>query len=212
MGFYDRVIGPALIACACSAGPISRQREKVVPLAAGDVLELGMGAGANLPFYDRERVTGVFAVEPNAAMRARAEKVAAETALPVSLIDGVGEHLPYDTGRFDCVVCTYTLCTVQDVARTLAEARRVLKPGGRFLFCEHGRAPDEDVLRWQRRIEPFWKLSPHPPSGGRDPGGWVCRRLAGGFLPAGDPAAHGLDRVGRGAGLTPKSCDAGACQ
>ena len=157
MGFYDRVIGPALIACACSAGPISRQREKVVPLAAGDVLELGMGAGANLPFYDRERVTGIFAVEPNAAMRARAEKVAAETALPVTLIDGVGEHLPYDTGRFDCVVCTYTLCTVQDVARTLAEARRVLKPGGRFLYCEHGRAPDEDVLRWQRRIEPFWK-------------------------------------------------------
>jgi len=157
MGFYDRYIGPALIACACSAGPISRQREKVVPLASGDVLELGMGAGANLPFYDRERVKGVFAVEPNASMRQRAEKVAAETALPVHLIEGVGEQLPYETGRFDCVVCTYTLCTVQDVARTLAEARRVLKPGGRFLFCEHGRAPDADVLRWQRRIEPIWK-------------------------------------------------------
>ena len=142
MGFYDRYIGPALIACACSAGPISRQREKVVPLASGDVLELGMG---------------VFAVEPNASMRQRAEKVAAETALPVHLIDGVGEQLPYETGRFDCVVCTYTLCTVQDVARTLAEARRVLKSGGRFLFCEHGRAPDADVLRWQRRIEPIWK-------------------------------------------------------
>jgi len=121
------------------------------------VLELGMGAGANLPFYDRSRVSGVFAVEPNAAMRERALKVAAETTIPVNLIDGVGEQLPYDAGRFDCVVCTYTLCTVHDVARTLAEARRVLKPGGRFLYCEHGRAPDADVYRWQRWIEPLWK-------------------------------------------------------
>ena len=157
MGFYDRVIGPALIACACSAGPISRQREKVVPLAAGDVLELGMGAGANLPFYDRERVTGVFAVEPNAAMRARAEKVAAETALPVSLIDGVGEHLPYDTGRFDCVVCTFTLCSVGDPGAALAQAKRVLKPGGRLLYCEHGLSPDPNLAKWQRRWEPLWK-------------------------------------------------------
>lgn len=157
MGVYDRFIGPALIACACSAGPISRQREKVVPLASGEVLELGMGAGANLPFYNKAQVTGVFAVEPNESMRRRASAVAAETDLPVTLVDGVGESLPYDAGRFDCVVCTYTLCTVQDVAKTLAEARRVLKPGGRFLFCEHGQAPDEDVYRWQRWIEPLWK-------------------------------------------------------
>jgi len=157
MGFYDRVIGPALIACACSARPIARQREKVAPLAAGEVLELGMGAGANLPFYDRSRVTGVHAVEPSAAMRRRAEAAAVATALPVTILDGVGEQLPFDAGRFDCVLCTYTLCTVQDVARTLAEARRVLKPGGRFLFCEHGAAPDADVARWQRRIEPIWK-------------------------------------------------------
>ncbi len=156
MGFYERHIAPVLISCACSAKPIGRQREKVVPLAFGEVLELGMGAGANLPYYDRSKVAKVSAVEPNAQMRSRATKAAAEAGIEIKLLDGVGERLPFEDGSFDCIVCTYTLCTVGDVAKTLAELRRVLKPEGRLFYCEHGRAPDAEVERWQRRIEPIW--------------------------------------------------------
>ncbi len=157
MGLYDRYIMPMLISCACAAGPIMKQRAKVVPGASGDVLELGMGAGSNLEFYDKTRVQKVFAVEPSAGMRTRAVAAAAAVDLPVEIMDGVGEDLPFADHSFDCIVCTYTLCTVSDVARTLSEAKRVLRPGGRFLFCEHGLAPDEDVAVWQRRIEPIWK-------------------------------------------------------
>ena len=157
MGFYEKYFGASLIACACSAKPIAKQREKIVPRAYGDVLELGMGAGPNIVYYDRDKVTCVHAVEPSETMRRKASEAASASDLKINLIEGVGEHLPYDSERFDCVVCTYTLCTVSDVAATLAEARRVLKPGGRFLFCEHGLAPDVDVQKWQRRVEPIWK-------------------------------------------------------
>jgi SAM-dependent methyltransferase len=157
MGFYERVIMPAFISCACSAKPIMRQRAKIVPRASGEVLELGMGAGSNIPYYDTAKVARVRAVEPNANMRERASAVAREASLPVEIMEGVGESLPFANQSFDCVVCTYTLCTVSDVASTLAEAKRVLKPGGRFLFCEHGLAPDAGVAKWQRRIEPIWK-------------------------------------------------------
>ena len=156
MGFYERHIAPVLISCACSAKPIGRQREKVVPLAFGEVLELGMGAGANLPYYDRTKVANVSAVEPNAQMRSRAAKAAAEAGIDIKLLDGVGERLPFEDRSFDCIVCAYTLCTVGDVSKTLAELRRVLKPEGRLFYCEHGRAPDAEVERWQRRIEPIW--------------------------------------------------------
>ena len=157
MGFYEQYFGSALIACACSAKPIGKQRAKIVPRAFGEVLELGMGAGPNIAYYDREKVTCVHAVEPSEAMRKKALEAAKASDIPVEILDGVGEKLPFGDARFDCVVCTYTLCTVSDVAATLAEARRVLKPGGRFLFCEHGLAPDADVQKWQRRVEPFWK-------------------------------------------------------
>lgn len=156
MGFYERYIMPALISCACSTKPIAKQRAKIVPSATGEVLELGMGAGANIPFYNTEKVSKVFAVEPSENMRNRALAVAGQSSLPVEIMEGVGEHLPFADHSFDCVVCTYTLCTVADVAQTLKEAKRVLRPGGRFLFCEHGLAPDDGVAKWQKRIEPYW--------------------------------------------------------
>ena len=132
MGFWDDKIAPALVACACSTRPILKTRRQIVPQASGAVLELGMGAGANLAYYDRARVAGISAVEPSSAMRERTLKVAAAAGMEVDLRDGVGEALPFADQSFDCVVCTYTLCSVQDVAKTLTEARRVLKPGGRL--------------------------------------------------------------------------------
>jgi ubiquinone/menaquinone biosynthesis C-methylase UbiE len=155
--FYDRHIMPRLIGCACSTKPIMKQRAKVVPLAAGKVLELGIGGGLNLGFYNPSAVERVFGVDPSPELRRRAEAAERPAGLNVEVRNGTAESLPFDDASFDCVVCTYTLCSVQDPVRSLKEARRVLKPGGRLLFCEHGLAPDLSVARWQRRIEPVWK-------------------------------------------------------
>ena len=154
---YERYAVPWLINCACGTKPIAKQRAKVVPSASGRVLELGMGGGLNLPFYDAGKVSALDAVEPSERLRQMAETHAAGVGLAPHVVDGRAEALPYETGSFDCVVCTFTLCSVQDPAAALAETRRVLKPSGRLIFCEHGLAPDPEVVKWQRRIEPVWK-------------------------------------------------------
>ena len=154
---YDRFVLPRLLGCACSSPPMMRQRAKIVPQAHGRVLELGVGLGLNLAYYRPEEVTEVTGVDPSPELRERAMSAAHDPSLAVAVADGRAEALPFPDHSFDDVVCTFTLCSVQDPARALAEARRVLKPGGRLLFCEHGLAPDPEVARWQRRIEPLWK-------------------------------------------------------
>ncbi|MDE2357310.1 MAG: class I SAM-dependent methyltransferase [Alphaproteobacteria bacterium] len=154
---YDRLILPRLIGCACASKPIMRQRAKVVPLAAGEVLELGIGGGLNLAYYDADRVSRVRGVDPSEGLRARALAAPRPQGLDVDILDGAAETLPFPDHAFDAVVCTFTLCSVHDPAAALAEARRVLKPGGTLLYSEHGRAPDPGVARWQGRIEPVWK-------------------------------------------------------
>ncbi|MFN3856324.1 MAG: class I SAM-dependent methyltransferase [Caulobacter sp.] len=155
--FYDRHIMPRLIGCACGSRPIMKQREKVVPKAQGRVLELGIGGGLNLAYYDPAAVSGVYGVDPSAELRQRAEAAPRRDGLKVEVREGTAEALPFENASFDCVVCTFTLCSVQSPDLALAEARRVLKPGGRFLFCEHGLAPEKKVADWQRTIEPLWK-------------------------------------------------------
>lgn len=155
--FYDRFILPRLLACACSSSPIMRQRAKVVPRATGRVLELGIGLGLNLGFYDADKVTGVVGVDPAAELRAAAMAAPRDPRLSVDVQAGTAEALPFEAASFDSVVCTFTLCSVHSPAAALAEARRVLKPTGRLFFCEHGLAPDAGVAKWQRRIEPVWK-------------------------------------------------------
>lgn len=154
---YERFVLPKLLKCACSAPPVAKQRAKVVPHASGKVLELGIGMGLNLGFYDPARVDSVTGVDPAPELRAIAEAAPRAPGLQVRVEAGTAEALPFEDRSFDCVVCTFTLCSVHTPAQALAEARRVLKPGGRFLYCEHGLAPDADVVRWQRRIEPAWK-------------------------------------------------------
>ena len=155
--FYDRYIMPRLICCACSSPPMMKQRAKVVPQASGEVLELGIGGGLNLAYYDPAKVTSVTGIDPSAELRDRAVLAPHDPALKVSVVAGEAEALPFADGAFDTVVCTFTLCSVASPKAALAEARRVLKPGGRLLFCEHGLAPDEGIARWQRRVEPIWK-------------------------------------------------------
>lgn len=157
MGFYDERILPNLIACACGARPIVKHRRAMVPQAGGVVLEVGLGSGTNLPFYDAARVERVIGVEPSAGMRVKARRAIARQAVPVELLDAPGEALPLDDNSVDTVLLTFTLCTIPDAPAALAEMRRVLRPGGRLIFLEHGLAPDAGVARWQRRVEPVWK-------------------------------------------------------
>ncbi len=157
MGFYDRHILPLLLNGAMSAKPISYQRRKVVPRAEGRVLEIGFGAGHNLPFYDASKVTHLWALEPAKEMRARAAPRVKASPLKIEFLDLPGEEIPLDDEAADTVLVTYTLCTISDVMKALAGMRRVLKSNGRLIFCEHGEAPDESVRKWQRRITPVWK-------------------------------------------------------
>lgn len=156
MNPYKDYIEPALVSLACSAKPIAKQRERVVPLAAGDVLEVGFGAGHNLPFYDHEQVARLIALEPSDAMRNRASKRVAASPLPVEFLGLSGEDIPLPDDHVDTVLVTYTLCTIPDADAALREMRRVVKPSGRIIFCEHGRAPDPGVRKWQDRLNGVW--------------------------------------------------------
>ncbi len=157
MGFYDRHILPRLLNAAMSTKPITYQRRKVVPRAQGRVLEVGFGAGHNLPFYDPAKVELIWALEPAAEMRARAGERAAASPIPLEFLGLPGEQIPLDADSADTVLITYTMCTIPDVMKALGEMRRVMKPDGRMIFCEHGSAPDQNVARWQQRITPVWK-------------------------------------------------------
>jgi ubiquinone/menaquinone biosynthesis C-methylase UbiE len=156
-GFWDMRILPFLVEKACRSRTILEERRRAIPRAANHVLEVGVGSGLNLAFYDPARVTDVVGVDPSAPLLDRATLRARAARLPVELVRGSAEELPFDAGRFDDVVLTYTLCSVAHPARALAEMRRVLKPGGRLIFVEHGLAPDARPRRWQKRITPSWR-------------------------------------------------------
>ncbi len=156
MGLYQRYLLPRLVQCACGSPVIDRQRQKVVPQARGEVLEIGFGSGLNLPHYRREQISRLWALEPSAEMRALAAPRVAAAGLNLHWLDLPGEALPLPDRSVDCVVMTYTLCTIPDATAALAQLRRVLRPAGQLLFCEHGAAPDADVRRWQDRLDGLW--------------------------------------------------------
>lgn len=157
MGFYENRVLPHLVDIVCSAKPNRKQREKIVPLAEGEVLEIGFGSGLNIPFYDARKVKKIWGLEPSEGMRKKARPVVTASRLNVEFIDLPGESIPLEANSVDTVLITYSLCTIADAAAALDGMRRVLKPGGSLLFCEHGLAPDEHVRRWQRRLNPLWK-------------------------------------------------------
>lgn len=155
--WYDRHILPYLIDLACGIKPVYKQREKVVPRAAGRVLEIGIGTGLNLRHYDKRKITKLVGLDPAMQMHRLAEKRCRQSALEVELIGLSAEKIPLEDASFDVVVVTFTLCTIPDPVAALKEMRRVLVPGGRLLYCEHGAAPDANVRDWQSRITPYWK-------------------------------------------------------
>lgn len=157
-GVYRRFILPRIVNAACAIRPAMRQRAKIVPLASGRVLELGFGSGLNLPFYDRERVQHIWALEPSAEMWALAGERVKGAAFPVEFLQASAGEIPLPDGGVDTVLVTYALCTIPDLRSALSEVARVLKPGGCLLFGEHGAAPDAHIRRWQDRLNPVWSL------------------------------------------------------
>ncbi|GGO05179.1 phospholipid methyltransferase [Iodidimonas muriae] len=157
MGFYNTYILPVLIEHACAADPVRVQRQNLVPRALGQVAEIGMGTGHNLPFYDPDKVSSVVGVDPAGDMLEKATQRAGQVAFPVEMAALSGENLPFEDASMDTVLVTYSLCSIPDPLQALLEMRRVLRPNGRLLFAEHGAAPDEAVARWQGRLERwFW--------------------------------------------------------
>ena len=157
MKFYDEKILPHLIDFACGMGQVMKTRAQVVPKASGRVLEIGIGSGLNLSFYDPAKVSVIVGVDPSAAMQKLAQQRAAQISIPVEMIALELGQIQAADASFDSIVCTFTLCTIPDAVAALKEMRRVLKPGGKLLFSEHGLAPDAPVVRWQNRITPIWK-------------------------------------------------------
>lgn len=156
MGFYANHLEPRLVSCACGMPAIRRERAKIVPEASGRVLEIGFGSGHNIPFYDASKISHLYALEPSETMRKLSEPRLRAAAFPVEWLDLPGEQIPLDDASVDCVLVTFTLCTIPDVDAALVGVRRVLKPGGKLVFLEHGRAPDDGIAKWQDRINGVW--------------------------------------------------------
>lgn len=186
MAFYEDKVLPHLLHLACGNQVVDRQRAKVVPEARGRVLEIGMGSGLNIPHYDPDKVELVWGLEPSEGMRRKARKSVAGAPFDVRWLDLPGEEIPLEDNSADTVVLTYTLCTIPDWDRALEQMRRVLKPGGQLLFCEHGSAPDENVRKWQDRINPLWRKL----AGGCNVNRAIPRLITG--------AGFGIDRMDTG--------------
>ena len=191
MGLYRRHVLPRIVDRLCGLGAVAELRAEVVPEAAGCVLEVGFGTGLNLPHYAPARVTRLVALEPAAEMLSRARARTTRSPIPLETLALEGERIPLADASIDTVVVTFTLCSIEDVAAALAGMRRVLRPDGRLLFCEHGAAPDPATRRWQRRVNPLWRRAFGGCRLDRDvpallgAAGFAVERLSAGFLPGG---------------------------
>jgi ubiquinone/menaquinone biosynthesis C-methylase UbiE len=158
MAFYRNYIYPHLVAILGDPPPIREIRQQIIPLADGKVLEIGAGSGANFVHYIPGRVSKLYALEPNPGMIRLAQKQRQKTELNIEFLDLPGEQIPLEDSSVDTIVSTFTLCTIQDIAKALQGIARVLKPEGKLIFFELGISPDPAVQRWQKRLEPvfYW--------------------------------------------------------
>ena len=156
MGFYDKYILPKFLNCACGTKPINYQREKIVPLAKGIVLDIGIGSGLNIPFYNKSNIDRLYGLDPSEELLKIAKPLAKKNELEIEFLQCGAEAIPLPDQSIDTVLITYTMCTIPDIKLSNSEIMRVLKPEGQLLFCEHGLAPDKNIAKWQRRINPIW--------------------------------------------------------
>ncbi|MCP3980951.1 MAG: class I SAM-dependent methyltransferase [bacterium] len=196
MGLYSKYLMPRIVDFACRGEPNRRQREKVVPRAAGRVLEIGAGSGLNLPHYDPGKVEHLFALEPSAEMWAMSGELQRKVEFTTQHVAAGAEAIPLESATVDTVLVTYSLCTIPNPTPALEEMRRVLRLDGELVFCEHGLAPDAGVRRWQRRLNPIWKrmgggcnLDRDIPGLVRD-GGFDIREMQTMYLPGLKPATY----------------------
>ena len=156
MSLYEKYVLPKFLNCTCGSKPINYQRKKVVPLAQGLVLDVGIGSGLNIPFYDMSKIDKVLGLDPSVELNNLAKNVAEEHQIDIDFMLCGAEDIPLPDNHVDTVLITYTMCTIPDVLEANKEMLRVLKPGGKLIFCEHGQAPDLKVAKWQKRIDPLW--------------------------------------------------------
>ena len=156
MGFYDKYILPKFLNCACGTKPINYQRDKIVPLAKGIVLDIGVGSGLNIPFYNKSNIEHLYGLDPSEELLKIAKPLAKKNELEIEFLQCGAEAIPLPDQSIDTVLITYTMCTIPDIKLSNSEIMRVLKPEGQLLFCEHGLAPDKNIAKWQRRINPIW--------------------------------------------------------
>ena len=158
MGFYKDYVLPKLIHKTCQTNPNRKQREKIVPFAFGKVLELGIGSGLNLPYYDQAKVTHVTGIDPSLSIWKQNEHNLEQFSFDFEFIEAGAEQLPMPKNSFDSILVTYSLCTIRNLEAAFSECRRVLKSNGKLFFCEHGLSPDRSVARKQNIINPVWRM------------------------------------------------------
>ena len=156
MSFYNKYILPKVLNCTCASKPINYQRDKIVPLAEGVVLDIGIGSGLNIPFYNKTKIKQLYGLDPSKELLDIAKSVAKKENLEIEFLECGAESIPLPSKSIDTVLITYTMCTISDVALSNSEIIRVLKDDGKLLFCEHGLAPDKNIAKWQKRINPLW--------------------------------------------------------
>lgn len=202
MGFYNDIVLPKLCHLAMRNPRLVSYRERIIAAAEGRVLEVGIGSGLNLPFYPAA-VQEIIGLEPSPRLVAMARNAAQASACPVTFLEESAEAIPLGNRSIDTIVTTWTLCSIPHAATALGEMRRVLKPGGRLLFVEHGLAPDEAVRKWQSWLTPAWRRL----SGGChlnrpirtmiEDAGFHLDRLKTGYMPGPKPMTFMYEGVAR---------------
>ena len=157
MGLYKKYLLPKIIHWTCGQNPTMRQREKVVPLAYGKVLEVGIGTGLNLGYYNSSKIDHLTGLDPSEENWKMNKLNAESLGLDLSFVQASADKIPAENDQFDSALITYTLCSIPDPLPSLLEIRRVLKPNGTLIFCEHGIAPDKNIEKWQHVVKKWRK-------------------------------------------------------
>ena len=154
MSLYQKYVLPKLLNWAMKAPALNKLRSELIPSAEGKVLEIGIGSGLNLPHY--AGISELIGLEPSEELQNLAEDMLTQTHFPSEMLTGSAEDIPLESNTFDTVVMTWTLCSVTDPVLALSEIKRVMKPGGKVIFAEHGKSPDQNIRKWQQTINPAW--------------------------------------------------------
>ena len=157
MSLYENYFLPKLLDICCGMEGFQNKRSQIVPMAHGRVLEIGIGSGLNFEHYNFDKIDEIVGVDPAVSSIAIARSRSSQYNSKISFIESSAESIALESGSFDCVVVGYSLCTIPEPLKALAEARRLMKPTSSLFFMEHGLAPEQNIQKWQHRLTPGWK-------------------------------------------------------